>query len=52
MKYILTSLLGVHGLIHALGFAEAFGLSQPPQLQLAISRPWVWCGSLPHCYSC
>jgi hypothetical protein len=39
MKYILISLLAIHGLIHFLGFSKAFGLAQPPQLQAAISRP-------------
>ena len=39
MKYILIALLVIHGLIHLLGFAKAFGLAQPPQLQAAISRP-------------
>jgi hypothetical protein len=33
-------LLGVHGLIHLLGFAKAFGLAELPQLVLPISRPW------------
>jgi hypothetical protein len=39
MKYILIALLVIHGLIHFLGFAKAFDLAQPPQLQAAISRP-------------
>lgn len=39
MKYILIALLVIHGLIHLLGFAKAFDLAQPPQLQAAISRP-------------
>jgi hypothetical protein len=39
MKYILTALLVVHGLIHILGFVKAFGLVQTSQLQAAISRP-------------
>ena len=30
----------VHGLIHLLGFAKAFGLARLPQLALPISRPW------------
>ena len=33
-------LVAVHGVIHLLGFAKAFGLAQLPQLTQAISRPW------------
>ncbi len=39
MKYIIVALLVVHGLIHLLGFVKAFDLAQPPQLQVAITRP-------------
>ncbi len=39
MKYLLAALLVIHGLIHLLGFAKAFDLAQPSQLQAAISRP-------------
>ncbi len=39
MKYILITLLVIHGLSHLLGFMKAFGLAQPSQLQAAISRP-------------
>lgn len=30
----------VHGLIHTLGFAKAFGFAELPQLTQPISRPW------------
>lgn len=30
----------VHGLIHALGFAKAFGFAELPQLTQPVSRPW------------
>jgi hypothetical protein len=33
-------LLVVHGLIHSLGFAKAFGLAELPQLTQPVSRPW------------
>ncbi|MCS6906466.1 MAG: hypothetical protein RML93_01125 [Anaerolineales bacterium] len=39
MKYILTALLVIHGLIHLLGFVKAFDLAWTSQLQAAISRP-------------
>ena len=32
MRFALTSLLVIHGLIHLLGFVKAFGLAQVPQL--------------------
>jgi len=37
-------LLGVHALIHLMGFAKAFGYAELPQLVTPISRPWglVW----------
>lgn len=40
MRAVLLLLLGVHGLIHLLGFAKAFGLAELPQLAQPISRPW------------
>jgi hypothetical protein len=39
MKYALVALVVVHGFIHLLGFAKAFGLARVPQLQAAISMP-------------
>lgn len=39
MKYVLIALLVLHGLVHLLGFAKAFGLAQLPQMQSPISRP-------------
>ncbi|MBL0278576.1 MAG: hypothetical protein IPQ24_21325 [Anaeromyxobacter sp.] len=32
--------LGLHGLLHLLGFAKGFGLAELPQLTQPISRPW------------
>lgn len=40
MRWILILLLGVHGLIHLMGFAKAFGYADLPQLAAPISRPW------------
>jgi hypothetical protein len=40
MGVVLPLLLGVHGLMHLLGFAKAFGLAELPQLTQPISRPW------------
>jgi Family of unknown function (DUF6544) len=44
MRWIPIALLGVHGLIHLMGFAEAFGYVDLPQLTQPISRAWgvVW----------
>jgi hypothetical protein len=44
MGWILIALLGVHGLIHLMGFAKAFGYADLPQLTQPISRAWgvVW----------
>lgn len=39
MRFVLVTLLGLHGLIHVMGFAKAFGLAALPQLALPISRP-------------
>ena len=38
MRWILIALLGVHGLIHLLGFAKAFGYAALPQLTQPVSR--------------
>src|SRR5229473_2026019 len=44
MRWIPIALLGVHGLIHLMGFAKAFGYADLPQLTQPISRAWgvVW----------
>ena len=44
MRWVLVALLGVHGLIHVMGFAKAFGYADLPQLTQPISREWgvVW----------
>jgi hypothetical protein len=39
MRIVFTGLLVIHGLIHVLGFAKAFGLAELPQLAQPISRP-------------
>lgn len=39
MKWLFAGLLLVHGLIHLMGFAKAFGYAELPQLTAAISRP-------------
>jgi hypothetical protein len=38
MRWLFIGLIVVHGLIHFLGFAKAFGLAALPQLTLPISR--------------
>lgn len=40
MTWILAGILGVHGLIHLMGFAKAFGYAELPQLTQPISRGW------------
>lgn len=37
---IVVGLLVLHGLIHLMGTAKAFGFAELPQLTLPISRPW------------
>lgn len=39
MRVALTVLLVVHGLLHLMGFAKAFGLAALPQLTVPIPRP-------------
>jgi len=39
MKWLFVALLLIHGLIHLMGFAKAFGYAELPQLTMAISRP-------------
>jgi hypothetical protein len=39
MRIALTGLLILHGLIHLMGFAKAFGFAELPQLTQPISRP-------------
>lgn len=43
LRYALLFLLLVHGAIHLMGFAKAFGFGQVPQLTKAISKPLGWC---------
>jgi hypothetical protein len=40
MRWIPVVLLGVHGLIHLMGFAKSFGYADLPQLTQPISHPW------------
>jgi uncharacterized protein DUF6544 len=44
LRWALIGLLLLHGLIHLMGFAKAFGLAELPQLTQPISREWgvVW----------
>lgn len=39
MKYLLLVLVVVHGLIHLMGFAKAFGLASFEQLRMPITQP-------------
>lgn len=39
MKYLLLVIIAVHGLIHLMGFAKAFGLASFEQLRVPISQP-------------
>lgn len=38
MRWVVVCVLALHGLIHAMGFAKAFGYAELPQLQQPISR--------------
>jgi len=40
MRWAIVVVLGVHGLIHLMGFAKAFGFAELSQLTEPISRPW------------
>lgn len=40
MRWVFIALIVVHGLIHFLGFAKAFGFYDPPQLTEGISKRW------------
>ncbi len=40
MRWALIGLLLLHGLIHLMGFAKAFGYAELPQLTQPISREW------------
>ena len=44
LRWALIGLLILHGLIHLMGFAKAFGYAELPQLTQPISRDWgvVW----------
>lgn len=39
-RIVFLAILSLHGLIHLLGFAKAFGLAQLPQLRQPISGSW------------
>jgi hypothetical protein len=39
MKVALAAVLALHGLIHLMGFAKAFGYAELPQLTRGVSRP-------------
>ncbi len=43
-KAVVVALLLIHGAIHALGFARAFGIARVDELTLSVTRPWgtVW----------
>jgi hypothetical protein len=47
MRYVFIALLVLHGAIHLMGFAKAFGLADMAQLTQPISRAWglVWLGA-------
>jgi hypothetical protein len=40
MRYALAGVLAVHGLIHLMGFAKAFGFAALPQLKVPIPPLW------------
>ena len=40
MRWIPVAVLGVHGLVHLMGFAQGFGYADFPQLTQPISRAW------------
>lgn len=40
MRVALAAIVAVHGLIHLMGFAKAYGLADLPQLTQPISRGW------------
>ena len=50
MRWIVVGLLAVHGLIHLMGFAKAFGYAELPQLTKPISSEmgvaWLAAGLL------
>jgi hypothetical protein len=40
MRWVPIALIGVHGLIHLMGFAKGFGFAELPLLTQPISRAW------------
>jgi len=40
MRWAIAAVIGLHGLIHLMGFAKAFGYAELPQLTQPITRPW------------
>jgi hypothetical protein len=50
MRWLVVGVLALHGLIHAMGFAKAFGYAELPQLTQPISREmgvlWLLAGGL------
>jgi hypothetical protein len=54
MNYLLLAIVAIHGLIHLMGFAKAFGLATFEQLRVPISQPLglLWLAAAPlfnHC---
>ncbi len=48
MRWVLVSILAVHGLIHVMGFVKAFGFAELPQLKAPIAHPMglLWLGAM------
>ena len=44
MRYLFSGIVFIHGLIHLMGPAKAWGLAELPPLTRPISRPvaWLW----------
>lgn len=40
MRWLFFAVVSVHGLIHLMGFAKAFGLLELEGLSLVITKPW------------
>jgi len=47
MRFAIAGFLLIHGLIHVMGFAKAFGLAELPQIQKRLTRPMglLWLGA-------
>jgi len=50
MRFLLISIIAIHGLIHLMGFTKAFGFAAVNQIKQSISRPvgllWLLCAIL------